>query len=60
MASYKPSNLQPVCIVPGCKRGASILSLNGSIATWMLTCCKHHFSQIPQEWLKPAKNRINI
>ena len=45
----KPTNLQPVCMVANCKRGASILSLNGTIAKWMLTCCKHHYGQISTE-----------
>ena len=54
MASHKPTNLQPVCMVPGCKRGASILSIQGTIAKWMLTCRKHHAGQIPNEWVKTA------
>ena len=43
----KPTNLQPVCMVPGCKRGASMLSITSSTAKWMKTCCKHHVGLIP-------------
>lgn len=54
MASYKPTNLQPVCKVPGCKEGASILSLSGTIAKWMLTCRRHHAGMVPKQGTKTA------
>lgn len=49
MATMKPTNLQPVCQVPGCVAGASILSLQGTIATWMKTCCRHTYQDLSEE-----------
>jgi hypothetical protein len=49
MATTKPTNLQPVCQVLGCKNGAQILSLKGSEATWMRTCSQHTYQDLPKE-----------
>ena len=49
MATMKPSNIQPCCQVPGCNEGASIQSLQGSTATWMHTCKRHTFKDLPEE-----------
>ena len=49
MTTMKPTNLQPVCEVPGCNEGASIQSLQGSTATWMRTCKRHTFKDLPEE-----------
>ena len=54
MATYKPTNLQPVCRVPDCKEGASILALHGTIAKWMLTCRRHHAGMIPKTGTKSS------
>ena len=52
MATMKPTNIQPVCQVPGCKEGASIQSIHGSTATWMRTCKKHTYKDLPEERAK--------
>ena len=61
MATMKPSNIQPVCEVPGCKEGAQMLSIQGSRATWMRTCNRHTYRDLPEEQEKldtfwPPKN----
>jgi hypothetical protein len=49
MATKKPTNLQPVCQVPGCNEGASIQFLQGNVATWMRTCKKHTYQDLLAE-----------
>ena len=49
MASTKPTNLQPLCAVPGCKNGCQILAMRGTTATWMKTCRKHTYKDLPEE-----------
>ena len=49
MTTMKPTNLQPVCEVLGCNEGASIQSVQGSTATWMRTCKRHTFKDLPEE-----------
>jgi hypothetical protein len=41
-----PANTQPVCLVPDCKKGASILSKKGDTITYMKTCCRHSYKDI--------------
>jgi hypothetical protein len=45
----KPINIQPVCRVNGCKEGAQLLSIQGSQATWMQTCCRHTYQDLPED-----------
>ena len=45
----KPDTLQPVCPVPGCKNGCQILSIHGSEATYMQTCKRHTYKDLPEE-----------
>lgn len=52
MVTMKPTNLQPVCEVPGCKRGAQLLSLSGTTAMWMQTCNKHNYQDLEDEQTK--------
>jgi hypothetical protein len=52
MSTQKPTNIQPICEVPNCKEGAQILSLTGTTATWMQTCYKHSYQDLPAERLK--------
>jgi hypothetical protein len=49
MATMKPTNIQPCCQVPGCKEGAQIMSIQGSTATWMKTCRRHTYQDLPEE-----------
>ena len=49
MATMKPTNIQPVCRVPGCTEGASMLAIQGTTATWMKTCRKHTYKDLPEE-----------
>jgi len=49
MVSMKPTNLQPVCEVSGCKQGAQLLSLTGTTATWMQTCKIHNYQNLEEE-----------
>ena len=52
MATMKPTNLQPVCTVLGCKEGCQILSIHGSEATYMKTCKRHTYQDLPEEQKK--------
>ena len=52
MATTKPENLQPVCRVPGCKEGAQLYSQTGLTATWMKTCRRHTYKDLPEEQTK--------
>lgn len=45
----KPENLQPICEVPGCHEGVQILAMHGTTATWMRTCSKHTYKDLPIE-----------
>jgi len=45
----KPTTLQPLCPVPGCKDGCQIQSIQGGIATWMKTCRRHTYKDLPEE-----------
>ena len=45
----KPENLQPVCQVTGCTEGAQMLSIKGNEATWMKTCNRHTYRDLPEE-----------
>ena len=49
MASQKPTNIQPLCQVPGCKNGAQIYSIKGTTATWLKTCSGHTYKDLPEE-----------
>lgn len=49
MASQKPTNIQPLCRVPGCKEGAQIYSMQGTTAVWMKTCGLHTYLDLPEE-----------
>ena len=49
MATMKPTNIQPVCDVKDCKEGAQMLSINGTTATWMKTCTRHTYMDLPGE-----------
>jgi hypothetical protein len=42
-----PENTQPVCKVPECKQGASILAKQGDNIRYMLTCRRHWYGLIP-------------
>ena len=44
-----PIDVPPVCKVPNCKQGASILAKQGDNVRYMLTCRRHHSGQIPQK-----------
>jgi hypothetical protein len=44
-----PINFQPACQVPGCKNGVQLQSMNGNQATWMKTCCRHTYEDLPEE-----------
>lgn len=52
MATQKPTNIQPVCQVPGCKEGAQMYSIQGNIATWLKTCRRHTYNELPEEQQK--------
>ena len=41
-----PTTTHPVCQVPGCKHGASILAKKGETITYMKTCCRHSYKDI--------------
>ena len=61
MATMKPTNIQPVCQVSGCKEGAQMASILGTVATWMKTCRRHTYLDLPEEREKletfwPPKN----
>jgi hypothetical protein len=47
-----PTNLQPVCGVPGCENGAQLRSMEGKIARWMQTCKQHTYKDLPGEQQK--------
>ena len=62
MTVQKPTNLQPVCQVPDCKEGAQMMSIQGSTATWLKTCRRHTYKDLPKEQEKietfwPPENR---
>ena len=42
-------NVPPVCKALGCKEGASILSQQGDIVRYMLTCRRHWYGQIKEK-----------
>jgi hypothetical protein len=52
MSTQKPTNIQPLCQVPNCKEGAQILSLSGTTATWMQTCYRHTYHNLPKQRIK--------
>jgi len=54
MATQKPLNIAPVCRAKGCKQGAQILSIHGTQATYMKTCARHSYQDMPET---PAKMR---
>jgi hypothetical protein len=39
----------PVCRVPGCKHGASVLSKKGEDINYMKTCSRHTYKDLPGE-----------
>jgi hypothetical protein len=41
-----PTTTPPVCRVPECQRGASILSKKGDTITYMKTCSRHTYKDI--------------
>jgi len=49
MATQKPLNIAPVCRAKGCKKGAQILSIHGTQATYMKTCARHTYQDTPEE-----------
>ena len=49
-----PSDAIPVCKVPGCQLGASVLSKKGDNMRYMLTCRKHWYGQILKQGTKTA------
>ena len=49
MATQKPTNIQPVCEVPGCKEGAQMYAVLGSNGTWLKTCRRHTYQDLPGE-----------
>ena len=49
MTVQKPTNLQPVCEVEGCKEGAQMASIQGSTATWLRTCRRHTYQDLLEE-----------
>ena len=49
MATMKPSNMQPVCKVEGCKNGAQMVAVRGGTAEWMKTCTRHTYMDLPGE-----------
>jgi len=59
------ANTPPVCQVPGCKHGASVLSKKGDSVTYMKTCSRHTYKDLPGEQEKletfwpPTENKIN-
>lgn len=52
MATQKPTNMQPVCGVPGCKNGCQMSSIHGYDATWLKTCRRHTYQDLPEEQAK--------
>ena len=52
MSTQKPTNIQPLCQVHNCKEAAQILSLSGTTATWMLTCRRHTYQNLPKQRIK--------
>jgi hypothetical protein len=49
MSTTKSTTTQPVCKVPGCKHGASVLSKKGDYVTYMKTCSRHTYKDLPEE-----------
>ena len=49
MATQKPTNLQPVCGVLGCNNGCQMSSIHGNTATWLKTCRRHTYKDLPEE-----------
>ena len=49
MTVQKPANLQPVCEVEGCQEGAQMASIHGNTATWLRTCRRHTYQDLPEE-----------
>ena len=49
MSTMKPANDRPVCRVPGCTYGAQIMSVHGGEATYLKTCARHTFKDLPDE-----------
>jgi hypothetical protein len=41
-------NIQPLCPVPNCTQGAQLLSKQGDVVRYMLTCRKHWAGLIPK------------
>jgi hypothetical protein len=44
-----PTNLQPVCEVPGCINGAQLRAMKGKQAIWMKTCKQHTYLDLEEE-----------
>jgi hypothetical protein len=44
-----PTNLQPVCEVPGCTNGAQLRAMKGKHAVWMKTCKLHTYLDLEDE-----------
>ena len=54
-------NVPPVCKAPDCKEGASILSKQGDVVRYMLTCRRHWYGQIKEKkHLISRINQINV
>lgn len=49
MTTQKPQNIQPVCKVLDCKEGAQIYAVQGNTGTWLKTCRRHTYKDLPEE-----------
>jgi len=42
-------DIPPICPVSGCKEPRQILSKVGDTKTYMKTCCRHTYQDLPEE-----------
>ena len=47
-----PADIPPVCKVPECRLGSSIMAKQGDTMRYMLTCRHHWYGQIPNTKVK--------
>jgi hypothetical protein len=43
------SNIPPICEVNGCQEPCQIVSKKGDARTYMKTCCRHDYTDLPAE-----------
>lgn len=52
-----PLDIPPICQVTGCQEPVQIVSKIGDAKTYMKTCCRHNYTDLPQERERSQSNK---